>query len=571
MKSMTRFTIAAVLLGTVLLLTGCNDIKLKSSQITFKATAGEVGTKTSYGDDYPGGDTPTTYQYIDWVSGDLLRIVSDKAAGPSAENYADYVVTAFETGTNNHQSYATIEPTPNGLAWTGTGKYQFYAVYPSPSVKSAGGAVSSIQYTNDESNVLGEVVATLPNTVALSGSPGSKTATVGGETCTYAVYAPDMKKAVMTAAATGVDGDTQVNLVFKPAFTAFEFNLSSADDDFTITQIELAGTGSDYLAGQYQMKAGDLTNVTPSGGSHSVTLTMGDGLELTPTSGVTFTLFTIPKANTGMLNLKVTVKEGENATRVATLPLTKANSTDPYVFDAGKKYRINGLALKKGSKWQLEIDGNVLPWAGTDKTIDQQVSIQGKVAISGTIESTKVWQQKGGWNPDTESYINAVGLNKDNHYADSEWAINGTTGYDKNYQIRTLNRDLPESERYFTMTFTPTAPTGGYWKLIPTFKEGDNESYKHYSFEVILPGGEPSTQLTGPIINSEVTVKIHPKDWSMSDMNTYDMWFTCYFSPSINFTPSISADSEFQDVHGDGRFSYWVFRLAQYSDHWIDE
>jgi hypothetical protein len=170
----------------------------------------------------------------------------------------------------------------------------------------------------------------------------------------------------------------------------------------------------------------------------------------------------------------------------------------------------------------------------------------------------------------TDSWKTAHG-NSSNHYFDTNWVEQGTTGYGegsnnyaKNYQIRTLNRDLPLSDRYFTITFTPSAPVGGYWQLIPQYKAGDTQSPRHFRFERSVPGGGKSADLYGQILTSQETIKIYPVDWDPSDVNTYSVWFTCLFSTSPTFANSINADTEFQDVHSDGRFSYWVFRLQQY-------
>ena len=86
-----------------------------------------------------------------------------------------------------------------------------------------------------------------------------KTVTADGTTYTYTVYPPDMDYAVMSASAKGFDKNSEedVSLLFKPAFTAFEFNLTSADEEITVTKVELAAAGTtDRLAGTYLFTAG---------------------------------------------------------------------------------------------------------------------------------------------------------------------------------------------------------------------------------------------------------------------------------------------------------------------------
>ena len=350
MKRMTRITMAAVLLGTILFLGGCEGLKTQGRQIKFKTSTGEVGTKTYYGEDYNASGT--TYQYIIWETGDSIRIVSDHAATAAGEYYADYVIDEV-TGNSNHRSYATIAPTPNGLTWTGADSYKFYAVFPSPAV--SGSAVTSFNYN---SQYLGEVAAVLPSVVDLPASSGQKT--VSG--ITYDIYPPDMKKAVMTAVATGVTENDSVSLVFKPAFTAFEFNISSAEDDLTVSKIVLSAP-SDKIAGKYTVTAGALADVEPVGNAAD-TVTTKINKTLTSTAGITFTVFTIPKVNSGMVSIKVYTNQG-----TATLNLTDTDKSSAYKFQPGKKYRIN--MLKVGDRWKILFEVDVDEWieATTQTTV----------------------------------------------------------------------------------------------------------------------------------------------------------------------------------------------------------
>ena len=311
MKNMTRITIAAVLLlAAIMLLNGCGDLNgngnKKGRQITFTSQTGEVGTKTFYGDDYKEGNT--TWQYIVWEEGDKIRIVSDNASCATGAHYADYEIGEV-TANAEHKSYAKIKPTPNGLEWAETNIYQFYAVTPTPGTGAVVAIISQDDLdpdnTNDD-NMLGTVRCSLPATPALPTETTTKNVTSGGKTYSYTVYKPDMDYAVMTAHEGG-DYSTidSVRLTFKPAFTAFEFNLTSADEDLTVSKVELFATDTDEcLVGTYTLKAG--SEITTSGvvevtGQHvnrnSVSMTMNPALALTASSGITFTFFTIPIVN----------------------------------------------------------------------------------------------------------------------------------------------------------------------------------------------------------------------------------------------------------------------------------
>lgn len=550
-----------VLVATALLLTGCDPILPSSGGKSVKFTAhskSQLTTKTVYAGNYAA--TGSTHEDIYWEDGNAIRIYSGNPAVVAPQIIVDNQVCAnYELVVSSDRTRASLQnpaESPNGLMWVEPGAVDFYAVYPPTTRGSDNGWFTM--------NIPAEQSFKIPTETDMS-------------------YAYMLAKNTLTAE----QFNSEVSLDFYPAFTAFQINLKSKDDELTLKKFRIYSTDN-HLAGDY---FGKLKSVSSDGPVMDFGYN-GDGTlstqvyvdfpyyetetetqkntKISPSSAVDFTLLTLPYGivNTTevytekpyLTNLWLEVTYMRNGVQEKKKLALKQN--DEFIqFPACKKYRINGLAV--GGNWRLAIDGKVLPWTGYEQTVDQQVSLQGKVAIAGTIESTKAWQQAT-YDEQTGYWTNTAGQSKDNHYADSEWAIGGTSGYDKHYQLRYLNRDLSADKRYFTMTFTPTAPTGGYWQLIPTFKDGDTESPKHFRFEVDLPGGGTSDQLKGQILNSEVTIRIYPKDYSMSDVNIYDVWFKCFFSPSANFNPSISADSEFQDVHGDGRFSYWVLRLAQY-------
>ena len=560
MKAITKITIASALLGALLLAGACDDLQLKGRQITFTTVSGEVSTKTAYGTDYPESGT-TTHQYIDWVVGDNIRIVSDNATTSNGAHYADYIINEF-AGRELNKSYGKIAPTPNGLNWAEVQTYDFYAVYPKPGI----GGVDAIISPEDETaeDMFGTVRVILPSTPALPAASSTKTVTADGVTYTYDVYAPDMNYAVMTASALGVDksSEDQVSLLFKPAFTAFEFNLTSADETFTVTKVELCADASanDYLAGKYVFKAGaDLAvsgnvQMSGTGNSKSVALTMGSGGKaVTPENGFTVTLFTVPIVNTGLLSLKVYTKDGG----IATLPLTDTDKSSPYKFLPGKKYRVNLLKLGKPNVWKLTIQTEVLDWTFYSKELSSlnQINVAplvtgepATVKITGAIQTTPEWM--------------AAHNNKSNDELPNDVDVEDPSYYARYYQIRTLNWSLPVDKQFLEMSFTPTAPIGGYWQMVPEFI-GTN-SDKHFSFKVKIQGvtdWEDQETPHGQIINKKIFIRIYPKDYAQDDINVYEMIMKCYFSPNASFDPTYSADSELQDVHGDGQFSYWRFRL----------
>lgn len=564
MKDLTKAIIAAVLAGTLLIPGGCSDLKHKGRQITFVTVSREAGTKTVYGDDVPG---TTTYQYINWVVNDGLRVVSDFAARRNNPDvfFADYVVTEVRDTLEHHSKASIVATSPgpgeeaDGLSWDNehTGSYTFYAVNPRPGT----GAVKSIncdpapdgENPSDEAiqawrSELGKVEATLPATVTLPSTSTKKylkedgTAATSADDAyyTYDVYAPNMDYAVLTASATVESSDKPVELHFQPAFTAFEVNITSADRDFTVSKVELVGA-SDRLAGTYRMKAGanldtyGSVTVVESGdtpASNSVSLTM-NAVQLTSTKGITFTLFTIPKANEGLLSLRITTSVG-----TATLALTDTDGSSAYQFRAGRKYRINLLKLGETWKYKIVLKPEDLPW---DLVSEQTTFSQNIQAIKFDI-------------------LNATETGN-NYYP------TGT----KDYQIRTLDMSKdygPGKQPYFLVTFTPQAPTGGYWQLIPEAPADDLTGLGTAAFKVEVWDDETdsgSTDLRGQIMSRTVTLHITCNVTDDQRNVPHSIIIKSLFSSSVSFdeNATYSADSEIQDVHKDGSFSFWRFVIPQ--------
>ena len=339
----------ASLLGALVLLGGCNKTGLtgKGGEITFGSVSNGAQTRAQYGDDFTNPNDNKLYSSINWETGDIVRIISPDAAVTadcSNLHWADYTVKSVSVQSDG-TSAALVNTNPNGLAWTGKETYSFYSVYPSTAPIS----LETATYAQVSADFI-KAAQTLPS------SSTTKTVGEGDAAITYTVYTPDVKSAVMTAVATGVkenDAKPQVVLHFKPAWTAVEFNLSSLDDDIDITEVQLVAdaTGSDYLAGPFTMTAGNLASVAvnTASASKAVTLSAGDGVTVTKTEGATFTMLLLPVANTAALKLRLTSKEGDG-TKTSVVSLTKNGA--PFVFEAGKKIRINGFKAP-GSSWKI--------------------------------------------------------------------------------------------------------------------------------------------------------------------------------------------------------------------------
>lgn len=552
-KTMTL--IFTVLAATVLLLAGCDPI-LPSGGKSVKFTAyskSQLTTKTVYAGNYDA--TGSTHEDIYWEDGNAIRIYSGNPAVVAPPVIVDNQVCAnYKLVVSSDRTKASLqnpEESPNGLMWVEPGAVDFYAVYP-PTTRGS-------EYGWFTMNIPAEQFFKIPTKTDMS-------------------YAYMLAKNTLTAE----EFNSEVSLDFYPAFTAFQINLKSKDDELTLMKFRIYSTDN-HLAGDYYGKLKSVTNdgvpvmdfINNTEGTlenqvyvdfpyYETETETQKNTKISPSSEVNFTLLTIPcgfvsngstvSYDQYLTNLWLEVTYMRNGVQEKKKLALKQN--DEFIqFPACKKYRINGLAV--GDSWILDIDGKVLPWNGHDEKVKAQVTLQGKVSISGAIENTYVWQSTVGKELDARHRV------IDNHYE-----TDGT--YSQFYQVRTLNtfNEIAAADRYFLMTFTPTAPTGGYWELVPTFKDGDTESRNHFKFELEERpnAGFKSVEmdeLNGPILNSIVKIKIIPKNYDWSDPNTYNIWFKYYCRTSKTSAP-ISGDSEFQDVHGDGRFSYWTFRLGQY-------
>lgn len=347
------------------IITGCDVKELypgsKVGQtISFSAnTAYSNGptTRTEYSGQFYG-DSPT-YERINWVINDTIRIYSDVASEPGTGNYySDYVVSAV--GNNDDVvSTATIAPPEGsrGLAW-GEGVHNFYGIYPSPTINA------NVSYT-------------APNQLSLT-IPATQSYTLDG-----LKLKPDMDYAYMYAVAQ-TEAQESVSLEFKPLFTAFEFNVDSGNEDsmtlsyFTLT----ADAESPFLTGNYTATISDTggysITVDSESASRSISLSFGEeGITVTKGSPINFTVFALPQDLTGL-----TVKFGFTNGKSRELELKKKpEGSEEYqfvTFLGGKKYRITNMNVPSGDDWTYtleEIDDIILSGDGLVEGDTQIITI----------------------------------------------------------------------------------------------------------------------------------------------------------------------------------------------------
>ena len=406
MKQYKTILFACAAIACAAMFAGCTkDHGLHlSGVINFSASSrGGLSTKTVYGDVVPQTEE-YGFQALNWELNDEITIASpqsvvqnDLSANPA--HASDYVIKNVES--TGIPSKATVaNKLANGLMWMdGIKTYDFFAVYPSVGTEGTG-------LTLDPMN--GKVSATIPAEQPLYGEPTSKVDPKYPENgVTYASYAPDMKYAYMTAALKSFepkDEQTRVPLYFFPAFTAFEFYISSQDDAIDLTEFEILspetdaipGNKRDKLAGTFTMTAGDtdgrdadhlttagngnIASVNASSATSSVKADLSAADAIDDKNGLNFTVFTVPVTNQYPLRIRFTSKDGEDGegnvlTKTSYLDLKYSNKTEagdnagkPVQFLAGHKYVIHMLKLPAG-QWKITIAADIDVWDQVEEEI----------------------------------------------------------------------------------------------------------------------------------------------------------------------------------------------------------
>ena len=335
---MKKIMLIASLIGGLTLLAGCQKEFGRGGEIRFVASSvAGPGTRAEYsGEGTTNSDGLLTWERINWVSGDQLRIWSDGAKTPSAANYSDYKVSDVNIKDGDPtRSQATVEnASGNGLTWNGVeSACGFWSVYP---VSMAGTGTT--------------------NAVDLS--------IAGAQTPSDNILA----SAPMVAAVEGVAPNSSVTLEFYPAFTAFEITLKSADQGITLNSFTLTST-STALSGSYIATiatGGNTTYTCPSrtATNGKVEYTFASGTTISKMDSTTFTILALPQVLKD-LTIEFNVTMG-STTGVRKLDLKKNGSF--INFAACSKHRIYGLAMP-GNEWNFKyitLENQVIDWTDAD-------------------------------------------------------------------------------------------------------------------------------------------------------------------------------------------------------------
>lgn len=584
------------LAGMMISLVGCETpFEQKGREVKFTATSkGGVLTKTAY-------DTETEgYAPIKWEENDVIRIYSPNEdfilnhdgeihthTGIEGDNYsyvyADYALDGFTTA--GHLRKATLKNIllddqghTSSLYWkTTTGNATFYGVYPTN---------TGINWFNNGGLAFKVMI---PSEQSITFSNG--------------VHSPSISSLPLIAMQQSVNSGDAVDLNFYPAFTAFEFNLKSQEDELTLNSFTLkindeegdASSINGYLTGAciyapaLDKKDGDpfyiknskiyyfneTTKETDSDPcKKELTITFPEGTTISTTKQVTFTLFALPndisKASI-TINLEV---DGQEKPRTLKLQQQQKNANNELVvgtdgkpvydwitFPAGHKARIKGLAVDGGSKWQLTIDDQVLPWIADEQTTSfkSNIGIVGQT-FSGYVTTDPLFIYEDVDNNilrSTTPYYDGQVVSADGYYY-----LNNGQFTQNGYYLRLTTKIAGVDNPCITYRFTPTAPIGGYWQLSPEAVEGSLDYFRITVDDGI--NGE-SERLQGQVMGVPVTIFIRPTTayLALDNAPVCSCIIKCNMSPSVSWDPLYSADSEFQGAHTDGTFSYYKFRIAK--------
>lgn len=238
------------LVSTAILLAGCQENELvkpketwhKGDNVEFRARAGYENnggsdTRTVYtGETYEFDGK--TYERVDWVEGDQIRIFCKEAQNPAeGVNYSDYKIVSHENGTGRdngkHFGYLERVNSNGSLQWGDPSKkHTFYAFYPSPAQNS------QLEMSDNWAK----------GVVPMEQTPLEITSTNDKDF----VAKPNMNYAFMTAKAVMEPGSgNEVNLSFKSMVTALELELQGPDQQTVeLTDIRIS-SDTENLTGPF--------------------------------------------------------------------------------------------------------------------------------------------------------------------------------------------------------------------------------------------------------------------------------------------------------------------------------
>ena len=494
---MRQFTdIILLSAGILLSLTGCQKgtgVDNAGKKARFSASTG-YETRTAYSG---VRDENKKIERIDWTSGDQIMVWSDNATvRPQGTPYfsGNDKLAVYNIGTitaSDEKSVATVEDwRDSGLLYPdGNQTCQFWGVYPAS-------AVTASPVDNTVSLAIGaqQQLAENANTAISTANP-------------YVDFVPDMDQAYMLAYVSGAKEGASVELPFKPAFTDFEFNITTTlESDVTVTAVEITSTSTAVSGGFTATCTNGTWSYTidsDAGMSAKAVLPEGGYTINAQNPGLSLNVFALPQ---DLTNLKVTFYTSDGN---KTLKLLDRDKTTWLTFAGTKKHRLNGIILPTG-------------WTFKYITLDLQVLEWDVETITGVSEEF----------PQT-----------------TQFSVTGAKNGRDNLNLGESARQqwYFQSGQTVTLTFKVMLPAGGTWELVPMGGTEANPVAADASLFTIrnVSSGTASANLYGPIATSGSTdVKL---EITYTGTGEHSFYFLSYaYSGPDKTGEKYSIDSETQ-------------------------
>lgn len=515
MKPFTNIVLLSA--GILLSLTGCQKgtgVENAGKKARFSASTG-YETRTAYSG---VRDQNKKIERIDWTSGDRIMVWSDNATvRPQGTPYftGNDKLAVYSIGTitaSGEKSVATVEDRlDSGLLYPdndpGT---TFWGVYPAEAVAES-----------PEDNAV-------PLTISASQTLSENASTAISDANPYVDFVPDMNQAYMLAYVSGAKSSSaSVELPFKPAFTDFEFNITTTlESDVTVTAVEITSASTAVSGGFTATCSNGTWNYTIASDaalSAKALLPEGGYTINAQNPGLSLNVFALPQ---DLTNLKVTFYTSDGN---KTLKLIDRDKTTWLTFAGTKKHRLNGIILPTGWAFSyITMDLQVLEWEATD--------MEGTSAEFPQTTQFSIVGAKNGRND----------LNQ-GETARQQWYFKpGET---------------------VTVSFKVMLPAGGTWEVVPMGGTEDNPVVADANLftvrNISVPVNEVptvSTNLYGPIGQSGSTEVKLEITYNGSDPAQHSIYFLTYAYSGANRTgQKFSIDSETQLYdYGRGYHTFFV-------------
>ena len=406
------------LVSTAILLAGCQESEIAKPKETWhKGDNVEFRVRAGY-ENNGGNDTRTvytgktytidgkTYERVDWVEGDQIRIFCQEAQNPAeGHNYADYKIVSHKNE-GGKEDYGYLERVnPNGsLQWGDPSKkHTFYAFYPSPAQNS------QLEMSDNWAK----------GVVPMEQTPLEITATDGKN---Y-VAKPNMNYAFMTAKAVMEPGSSnEVNLSFKSMVTALELELKGPDQQtVNLTDIRIS-SDTENLTGPFTCDLDkvatdgypDCTILSTTDDRHTVNVSLVDknGKPFSLSGGKTLkvTVFLLPLDDYKALKISLQTAKG-----IKSHDLTANGS--PMIIKSHLKNLVQNIQVPSNftaNQWLSHMNSNVLlsqlSIPGTGNSYSYEYSGTGNDTVNFKAQMHDI---AGQWNLGVRAFEITAGRNAD--------------------------------------------------------------------------------------------------------------------------------------------------------------